>query len=252
MSQLTGLHTESIWSAGTHDRVVAIKTHYPFSGEGEHLELLENRQFDRAILVMRSPLHAIPSFFNQIYEKRHGLPSHTQRGTEEEWIKFRDNPQWGFEHNVNQYELMITHWMEQFSLRNRLLIVTYETLVNERSGPTQSMRIAEWLQRTEGVEAMNEQFIPCIWEKVVMSRGWHGEAGEDGLVPERPRFTLKETKRKGRYRRSFTDENLQDVMDMLRRLRDRYQYDPQLVSIVEQYMQECTKMAMRNAMDNLE
>ena len=250
MSQMTGLHTESLWNTVSHDRVVAIKTHYPFSGEDEHLELLENQQFDRAILVLRSPLHAIPSFFNQIYEKRHGLPSHTQRGTEEEWIKFRDNPQWGFEHNVYEYELMITHWMEQFSLRNRLLIVTYETLVNEKSGPAQSMRIAEWLQRADGVEAMNEQFIPCIWDKVVRSGGRQAE--EDGGGTARPRFTLKETKRKGRYRRSFTDENLQAIMDMLRRLRDRYQYDSQLVHIVEQYMQDCTKMAMRNTMEHLE
>ena len=74
ISQLTHIQTESMWdSSDRRDRVVAIKTHYPFSGVDEYLSLTEDIQFDRAILVLRSPLQSIPSFFNQLYERRHNL-----------------------------------------------------------------------------------------------------------------------------------------------------------------------------------
>lgn len=74
ISQLTHIQTKSMWDpSDQRDRAVAIKTHYPFSGGDEYLALTEDIQFDRAILILRSPLQAIPSFFNQLYERRHNL-----------------------------------------------------------------------------------------------------------------------------------------------------------------------------------
>ena len=75
ISQLTHIQTKSMWDpSDNRDRAVAIKTHYPFSGADEYFALTEEIQFEnRAILILRSPLQAIPSFFNQLHERKHNL-----------------------------------------------------------------------------------------------------------------------------------------------------------------------------------
>ena len=54
ISQLTHIQTESMWdSSDRRDRVVAIKTHYPFSGVDEYMALTEDIQVGAGVDVRR-------------------------------------------------------------------------------------------------------------------------------------------------------------------------------------------------------
>jgi len=258
ISQLTHIQTKSMWDpSDQRDRAVAIKTHYPFSGGDEYLALTEDIQFDRAILILRSPLQAIPSFFNQLYERRHNLPTHTQRGPTEEWIRFRDNKGRGkkmvsrsfslvlcdlflhlpgLDHYIEEYENFIVHWMDGYSLQKRLLITSFETLTNENSGVFQAKRIANWLNRLDGVDVINQKYVPCLWRKVIN----HGRYRIDDISRDKSRekkeWLPMSTMRRGPSRRAYTVENLKVMTASLERLRTRYLDNIQFVNLMEAYI----------------
>lgn len=85
---LTGLETGDDWNNnGRGDAVVTVKTHYPQSN-GVRVEF--DGRIQRAFIVIRNPMHSIPSFFNHIYEVRNHLSVHSERAPVEDWIKWRD------------------------------------------------------------------------------------------------------------------------------------------------------------------
>lgn len=73
----------------------------------------------------------------------------------------------GLDHYIEEYENFIVHWMDGYSLQKRLLITSFETLTNENSGVFQAKRIANWLNRLDGVDVINQKYVPCLWRKVI-------------------------------------------------------------------------------------
>jgi hypothetical protein len=49
------------------ENVVAVKTHYPDPHNPNNFDVLDEKYFERAIVILRNPINAIPSEFNQAY-----------------------------------------------------------------------------------------------------------------------------------------------------------------------------------------
>ena len=237
ISQLTGLRTASIFAgAEAQSRVAAVKTHYPVKngGKAEFADLVGRYDFIRAVLLLRNPLHAIPSFFNRLYEMQHNLPTHTTRGTEADWLEFRSNG--GLALYMDEYERFVVFWMDGY--KGRLLVTSYESITNPRSGVKQTAKIGRFLDKIDGVSLCDEAQYQCYWEKVVNHGRLRSEEraadGEGGRPPLE--FLLQSVKRKGAWRRPYTRRELEIVLASLERLRDRYGDDVQFVGIIERYM----------------
>ena len=72
---LTGIRTNDDYD--THhrgyDRVVAVKTHYPIKNAYNKWPKLDEK-FGRAMVILRNPMNAIPSYFNLQYGKQIIIP----------------------------------------------------------------------------------------------------------------------------------------------------------------------------------
>jgi hypothetical protein len=266
---LTGLESGDEWlhRGDTYDHV-AIKTHYP---SRKH-QIEGNRLMQRAILLVRSPMHSLPSYHNFIYEKDHNIPDHTIRAPEDAWIKWRNQH---FKEELASWKNHVQYWMTEYESSNRI-VVSYERLVNSKTGPVESTRIANFLGRTEGVEVIPPSQIPCVWDKVVnykridvdeegneieedrklsVLRNLYDEHGnildkniqdsKMGLVkrrvnpvshedPAHPSQSLRE----GASVYSFTKEQLEAIKTTLNALRGRFLGEYTLVVILSGYIEE--------------
>ena len=83
---MTGIVTGDDFNLNGHKNIVSIKTYYP-SNEGRPMEGADD--ILRAILLIRNPLHSIPSYFNFLYEYQNNLPGHSTKAPLEEWVKVR-------------------------------------------------------------------------------------------------------------------------------------------------------------------
>ncbi len=157
---LTGLEAGDEWihRGDTYDHV-SIKTHYP----ARQHEIDGKRLMDRSIVLIRNPVHSIPSYHNYIYEKEHHLPDHTTRAPVDAWLQWRDE---NFDQEIQSWKEHLLYWMTKFEKKNRL-VISYERLVDDKMGPVESTRVANFLGRTEGVEVVPPSHIPCVWDKVV-------------------------------------------------------------------------------------
>lgn len=171
---LTGIRTNDDYDS--HDRgyekVVAVKTHYPVkyarrglrgSKRGFHnLDPL----FGRAMVVLRNPMNAVPSYFNLQYEHANHLPNHSTRGPNREWLKYRDDPNSGLAPQLVNYERFVEYWMEKYE-RRQLLLLSYEDMTDGMVGPLAAGRIAQFLGEVEGVKPIKPEAVTCVWETVV-------------------------------------------------------------------------------------
>lgn len=157
---LTGLESGDEWyhRGDTYDHI-AIKTHYP----ARKHQIEGSRLMQRAILLIRSPLHSIPSYHNYLYEKDHNIPDHTTRAPVDAWIKWRDEH---FNDEITTWKDHLVYWMTEYDADDRL-VVSYERLVDDKMGPIESTRIANFLGRAEGIDVVPPSHIPCVWDKVV-------------------------------------------------------------------------------------
>lgn len=168
---LTGLESGDEWlhRGDTYDRIT-IKTHYP----ARQHQVEGSRLMQRAILLIRSPLHSIPSYHNYLYEKEHDIPDHTTRSPVEAWLQWRDEH---FEEELKIWKDHLTYWITQYDADDRL-VISYERLVDNKMGPIESTRIANFLGRSEGIQVVPPSQIPCVWDKVVNYK--RIELDEDG------------------------------------------------------------------------
>ena len=103
-------------------------------------------------------------------EHRYGLPNHSTRGPNEDWLEYRDHPNYGLTAQLlgpRGYEKFVEHWMNKYEDRSNLLMVSYEDLIDNDMGPIVTTRIAHFLGQNEGVEPIADESIPCVWETIV-------------------------------------------------------------------------------------
>eukprot|EP00979_Chaetoceros_neogracilis_P009095 scaffold2062_cov273-Chaetoceros_neogracile.AAC.10 len=267
---LTGLESGDEWlhRGDTYDHV-AIKTHYP---SRKH-EIEGSRLMQRVILLIRSPMHSLPSYHSYIYERENDIPDHTTRAPEDVWLKWRDGH---FDEELTSWKNHLIYWMTEHETKNRL-VVSYERLVNRKTGPVESTRIANFLGRTEGIEVVPPSQIPCVWDKVVnykridvdeegneiegdrklsVLRNLYNERGQIldkniqdsnkmGLVKRRVKYVSNEdpahpsqSLREGDYVYNFTKTQLEEIKATLNALRGRFLLEYTLVVILSGYVEE--------------
>lgn len=227
---LTGIaiSTDHAYAVETdrHRHSVAVKTHYP-DPNGVPLDEFDE-QFHGAVLVVRHPAKAIPSFFNFWYERVNHLANHSTRAPLEEWIKFRDT---SLVRQLQHYQQHMDFWMNKYEEnRDKLLVVTYEDLTDDVKGPETTARIAEFLSKAEGVQTVPPEAIECIWKKVVKY--------EDIGI----KLKYGSHRKGGPKNNPYTDIQLYALQLMMQEQRIKFQNHPEMVEIMNRYISEMTEM----------
>lgn len=157
---MTGLRTGDDHNLNGENNVVSIKTHYP-SNEGRAMDGAE--RIPRAFLLIRNPLYSIPSYFNFLYEYENKLPGHSTKAPVDEWIKWRND---NFERQVQVWRRHTEYWMDAYDKLHRS-VISYERLIDDQNGPSEAMKVAEFLNRSDGVGTVAPNVVPCVWHTIV-------------------------------------------------------------------------------------
>ena len=235
---LTGLQTGDDFNSHGFgfDNVVTVKTHYPVKTARNTFESIDVK-FGRAIVILRNPMHAIPSYFNLLYERKYHLPNHSTRGSNEEWVEYRDHANHGLQYQLEMFEQFVSYWLMRFrGARDNMLLVSYEDMIGER-GADGTRRIADFLTKNnnEGVSVDNQQ-IACIWRKVVKFKDAQQQEQQRMLIPAREMKANPHSLREGPRERPYKRQQLEDILGVLNRLVDGISYDEEFVRIMRGYM----------------
>ena len=200
------------------------------------------------------------SWFSFTTEHGHGLPNHSTRGPQSDWLKFRDSALGcNVECNIRHYEEFINIWVTKYKEdRSKLHVVSYEDMTNTQTGPRTALSIAEFLGQTEGVNPIANENVPCVWETVInyknhVEDGTHKRrlkrkmtdpiAGETHVDPR--------SKRTGPKTRPYTQKMLDDMLAMLQRLKARYEDDEELGRILDEYIESTSKTPAEEGLDEV-
>jgi len=183
---LTGLVSGDEWySNGRKKDVVTLKTHWPHEA-GRKLPWSD--EIERAFVIVRNPMYAIPSYHNFIFEYENDLPTHTQRADIDSWIKWRDL---SFDKEIRSWKNHLEFYMDNFSSSNRI-IVPYEDLTDKIEGPNVTKELNTFLGAGPGVTPIDNDSVPCVWGSVV---GYENT----GTVPNSRKPLPKDVKFVGSY-----------------------------------------------------
>jgi len=186
-----------------------------------------------AIVVLRNPLTAIPSYFDQLYE----LNSHVPAGdssieTTNQFIKWRDNQ---LSDQLLLWQRFVSFWMEKFIQDDsKRIIISYESLFNEASGPQETVRLAQFLQGGMRSSAMN--ISPA--NQTMIDESIKTFANMDEIYCIWKDMSTLATSHEGRLThkdRPLTAENLVAISTMLLELINQWSNHQQLVSILSAY-----------------
>ena len=276
---MTGLVTGDDFQLNGHEKMVSIKTHYP-SHEGKEVPGAEN--IPRAILLVRNPLHSIPSYHNYLYEMEKRLENHSTRAPLKEWMKWRDK---SFDGQLQVWKKHMEYWVDSYTPVNRL-ILAYERLTDTAQGPGEAMRMAEFLSRSEGVTTRDSEEIPCVWFKVVKYKEAQAKRREDQQMKALPQVDKVQAQVQPRrlqevhmqqaqgpqqgmqhfsevnpinpkshrdgpsYIAPFTDKQLRDIIQVLSTLLEKYRYERSLAPVLVEYTDEVQRRITDAAKDN--
>ena len=271
---ITGLEAgdEHLHRGDKYD-MITIKTHYPARPH----TVQGNRLMSKVVLLLRNPLHSIPSYHNFLYEEENDIPNHTVKAPVESWIKWRDDH---LEEEIKKWKDHAKYWMEEYQNENRL-VISYERLINHKMGPIETARVSNFLSRQDSVNVVSPSQIPCVWDKVVnyqrvdidkhgkeitpenarkltretknVNRHLYTERGDkinevEDVVKRRVKYVSKEdpshplrSKRKGNQKYEFTMKQLIEIRTMLNGLRAKFLSEYTFVVIISTYIEEVNK-----------
>ena len=142
-----------------------------------------------------------------------------------------------------------------------MLLIAYEDMTANDTGPGEATRIAHFLGQTEGVEPIVDESIPCVWDTVVnFGRGLPPPQVDEEEATGRRKLSLfkdggSEKKQKGTHKhlsthapsetslrsgprvRPYSQMHLESMIAMFERLRERYGGDEEFVRIMNSYIE---------------
>jgi len=136
------------------ESVVVVKTHEP---DRRGIKWTDAK---RVIHIIRDPLAAFPSACNAKTEVANGILMHSSQATEIRWNSCRDKT---FSKDLTQYRNNLEYWNTTFEYPEKRLVVVYEDLVDDVSGPPIAEKIMTFLGK--GIIPLED--VPCIWKKIV-------------------------------------------------------------------------------------
>ena len=187
------------------------------------------------VIILRHPMHAIPGYHNFLYEVEQGLTGHSTRAPVSVWNQWRDAH---FQEEMDRWIQHAAYWADNYGSPEggrspdgavlERLIVTYEGLVSDKDGPANALALANFLDATEGVNAINgPRLVKCIWEKVIKYKGQG--------PPQKGARDL-ESKRSGSSFRPYTLKQYDYMIESMEGLVASHPDDQQLRPILESYI----------------
>lgn len=236
---LTGLRTanEHDFERGTRS-IVAVQTRFPH--KSGHLVEWADGEIDRAIVLIRNPMMAIASLFDELFESKMHLPARFHAGLQKrqtenarassmaDWISWRDRM---FESQLASYQEFIQFWMKRYHYE-KLLVISHEDLLDVQIGGDEARRLASFLGEVEGVNAVDSDHVPCVWDKVLNYKGDSGENVDvdvelverrrrlDSYIIPHPRSVQKD----GSTERPYTTEQIDAMTSVLQALASEFQH----------------------------
>lgn len=178
--------------------------------------------FEFIAVSLGNPMHAIPSFFNHIYEMKNHLRVHSQRAPVEAWIEWRDRLAAG---QIRKYAEFVNYWMERFeTLNDNRIFISYERLTDDVRGPEEAARITKFLAQREGVDPISVNSVPCVWRAVVKYKEVAANPNKRRLGEGRRRLdpAHHDSQRSGPTERPYTPQLLASMSQMLLDLIERW------------------------------
>ena len=200
---LTGLRIQNEFDDLARDNVIAIQTKFPHRSGAL---VSWDRQIHRSIILIRNPMYALPSFFDELYSSKKHLPAkfHPQEAvliedeaSVGEWISWRDRM---FESQMISYSEFIRYWTTRFDNQSRL-ILAYEDVMNDGTGSDEAKRIVEFLGMGGQVQTVEVEDAHCVWQTVVKNAMLGIDNDDEEDVQRERRRLMSENKNKMEGRR---------------------------------------------------
>jgi len=262
LERMKAQHMDSTGFARGQGEVVVVRTHFPHTSG--RLAAYDDR-VPRAFVILRNPLHAIPCYFDQLYQMHSHIPvgsssSSSTKETQDAWIKWRDNQ---FSDQLLLYRNFVSFWMLKYLGKDdKRIYFAYEDLMEEEMGAHEAIRLAGFLEggiRASAMEITTQSSqlgpdsiaeeavksfadiseVPCIWKDIFTSTTQQipGEANQ---------FSFREP-----TERPFTAENLAEMSTMLLDLMNRWSRHQRVLSILSGYRREVLNIGgIQRPLDN--
>lgn len=261
LERMKAQHMDSTGFARGQGEVVVVRTHFPHTSG--RLAAYDDR-VPRAFVVLRNPLHAIPCYFDQLYQMHSHIPvgssSSSSKETQDAWIKWRDNQ---FSDQLLLYRNFVSFWMLKYLGKDdERIYFAYEDLMDEEMGAHEAIRLAGFLEggiKASAMEIMTQSSqlgpdsiaeeavksfadiseVPCVWKDIVTST-------TQQIPEEANQSSFREP-----TERPFTAENLAEMSTMLLDLINRWSRHQRVLSILSGYRREVLNIGdIQRPLDN--
>lgn len=215
-------------------QAVSIKTHYPALVTEKTEELWQDisKRSKRALILLRHPLNALPSYHNFEYEQRNKLPNHSTRAPLEAWEAWRDS---FYKEQLENWERLVRHYMDHFGRDDRI-VVQFEKLSSkdQEVALAEVRRIGKFLKEGDDrIELVDESTLPCVLETIVADK----RVGFEG----KRRHSLRKG---GAVKYPFKPEQLDEMEAKLKRLSEYWQLKAPMKEYLEMIEEERREQAM--------
>ena len=230
VTTITGQPTaEGAYQGDCHDAVTC-KTHWPTMSGGKFQDpamqsssssfRFKQPYGKSTILLLRNPRHALPSWYNQVYEVRVGAALHSKQAPQASWERWRGNKPKSYmlRNRMEQWKDLILYWIRHHDYHVDL-IVPYEKLVHPTTGPAMLQKVANVLSQEKVSTIAEPADIPCLWKYTVQDKK-----------------SMKRSSHK--YEPAYTLRHQKQMLDMLDEVIDKVSHLPELVQIIKGYRQD--------------
>jgi len=208
---------------------VACKTHWPVmkesigfpDPEASHGYFQRDPPYaTRAIVLLRNPANAIPSWYNQIWEARVKATFHSKQAPYMNWIRWSRH-RGRIRERFTQWIDLIIYWLES-PYYTVDVFVPYEQMIDAASGPQLLGKVAMSLLESQVATVIppnRTADLECLWNSTVQQKA-----------------TMKRSEHK--YQPSYTSEHQQLMLILLDEFLLEVSYREDLVSILQGYRRE--------------
>jgi len=175
-------HQEGFWSFGSKmDQVILVIRNPRWALPSYHALLYEinyAQDFDNAyklydrVFTIRPPLSAWTKWRDYMFEQEIQLWSNFidfwMENGNQYWmdLDFERNGQWPFEYLGEEEKKQDAHCVYELACDPKA-VISYEKLRNTETGPDEAKKIADLLDGKLGMNVLDEEARPCIWQKTM-------------------------------------------------------------------------------------
>ena len=159
---------------------VTCKTHWPLMNDTAKYENPlqpqnhpRNEYSSELVVLIRNPVHAIPSYYNQIFEIKSQSKFHSKQAPMKYWKKFMTMPN-NILFRMVDWIQFIRYWIDESfregSYYDVAHFVPYEQVVDVSQGPGLMESMATTLSGQGAPVVQNASDITCLWTYIVQER----------------------------------------------------------------------------------